>query len=76
MAEAAARQHAEALACFEHAIELETDNLQAWVGKGVCLGNLGEMEKALACYDRATELAPTASFGWVNNCLLYTSRCV
>ena len=41
MAEAAARQHAEALACFEHAIELDTDNLQAWVGKGVCLGNLG-----------------------------------
>jgi len=36
--EASARQHAEALACFEHAIELETDNLQAWVGKGVCLG--------------------------------------
>jgi len=43
----------EALACFDHALTLDSRDALAWSNKGVALRALGRPEEALTCYDRA-----------------------
>ena len=45
----------EALACFEEALELESDNADALVKKGTALERLRKLNEAIECYDRAIE---------------------
>jgi tetratricopeptide (TPR) repeat protein len=51
-------KYAEALAAFEHALQLAPQFVPAWDGKAWALGILGRREEALAAVNRALELDP------------------
>ncbi len=52
------RRHDEALADFEHALQLDARYVPAWDGKAWVLGILGRRDEALAAVNRALELDP------------------
>jgi tetratricopeptide (TPR) repeat protein len=54
----------EALACFEKALELQSDFPLAWDLRGDALGCLNRHEEALASYDQALELQPDFQIAW------------
>jgi protein O-mannosyl-transferase len=49
---------AEAVECYNHALELQGDYAEAWNGKGVALEWLGRLDEATVCCQRAVELQP------------------
>ena len=59
-------QYELALKAFEKAIELKSDYVDAWSGKGVSLGELGRHEEALKAFEKAIELKPDYASAWYN----------
>jgi len=57
---------AEAIACWDKAVELQPDYYQAWSNRGLALKNLGRWDEVLSSYDRALELEPTYDKAWYN----------
>ncbi|GAB3408863.1 tetratricopeptide repeat protein [Flindersiella endophytica] len=55
---------AEALACYDRALELEPESAVAWLNKADALRQLDRLDEALPCYDRAIELEPDAPNQW------------
>lgn len=49
---------AEALPCFEKALELNPKLTDSWWGKGVVLGQMGQLEESLAAFDGALAVDP------------------
>ena len=45
------RDNKKIIECYNRAIELDCNNINAWNGKGIALYFLGEYEKAIECYD-------------------------
>lgn len=60
-----AKRFAEALAAYEHALELDPKYSFAWYEKGDALRSLQQYEEALAAYERALELDPKYSLTWI-----------
>lgn len=60
------RQWAEALACFEHVLELNPNDAEAWYSKAVALRELGRQKEELLCYDRAINLNDSYAAAWYN----------
>jgi tetratricopeptide (TPR) repeat protein len=58
--------HAEALGCCERALALNPRNAQAWVNKGLTLGELQRPDEVLDCYEHALALDPTLAPAWFN----------
>ncbi len=56
----------EAIACYDHVLEIDLRGAEAWVNKGWALYNLGRKEEAIACCDRALELNPRYAQAWMN----------
>lgn len=54
----------EALAAYDHAVELNPDEPSAWLNRGNQLLAQKRHEEALACYDRALELRPDIGNVW------------
>ena len=61
-----AERHEEALAAYDRAIELRSDDADAHYNRGIVLGELDRHEQALAAYDRAVELRPYFPVGHYN----------
>ena len=59
-------QYELALKAFEKAIELKSDYVEAWSGKGATLGGLGRHEEALKAFEKAIELKPNYALAWYN----------
>ena len=57
-------QFTEALAAFEHAIQLKPDFYQAWYGRGQVLTTLGRYPEALNSYDQALQIKPNLQITW------------
>jgi tetratricopeptide (TPR) repeat protein len=57
---------AEALKCFDKALEINPTDAGAWSGKGIALDQLGRREEAMKCYDKALEINPGAAYVWSN----------
>ena len=53
-----AQKWAEALACLEQALKLNTTRADMWNAKGACLHNLKCYADAIACYQQALQLHP------------------
>ena len=47
---------AEALTCYERALEINPRCPEAWFNKGTDLGNTGRFQEALACFEQAQRL--------------------
>jgi tetratricopeptide (TPR) repeat protein len=59
-------KHAEALACFQKAIEMKPDFIPAWVYQGISLEQLERYDEALASFDEAIEINPNVTDLWYN----------
>ncbi|HEX8727966.1 MAG TPA: tetratricopeptide repeat protein, partial [Ktedonobacterales bacterium] len=59
-------KHAEALALFERATQLDPNSYNAWFNVGFSLNELGRYEQALAAYDRAISFNRNDAFAWCN----------
>jgi tetratricopeptide (TPR) repeat protein len=57
---------AEALTCFERALEINPRLAEAWSGKGTTLADLGRHAEALTCYERALQINPRYANAWFN----------
>jgi len=55
---------AEALTCFERALEINPRHADAWLNKGAALAGLGRPAEALTCYERALEIDPRDAEAW------------
>jgi tetratricopeptide (TPR) repeat protein len=60
-----AGRHAEALACFNRAVQLQPVYCAAWVFRGAELIHLGRYQEALESCDRALELEPKNTEAWI-----------
>jgi len=56
----------EAVACYDHALQLDPRAVEVWANRGSALASLGRWEEALASHDRALELDPLLALAWVN----------
>ncbi len=54
----------DAIACFDHVIEMEPGHFEAWRDKGVCQKELGRYRESLECFDRALEIGPGSDAAW------------
>lgn len=63
--------YAEALACFQKAIDIKPDFIPAWVYKGICLEQLKRYEEAIACYNQAIQINPNVTDLWYNKGTTY-----
>src|SRR6266702_724621 len=57
----ALKRYEEALAAYEQAIRLDSNNAYAYINKGIILRNLKRYEEALAAYDLAIHLNPNTT---------------
>lgn len=55
-----------ALACFDEAIALDTDNAESFVKKGGALEHLGRLDEAIECYDRAIEIDNSMTMAYLS----------
>ena len=64
---------AEAVECFDKALEIDFNLASAWMHKGNALDYLGRHKEALACYDKALEIDPNylALLVWTNRGLCH-----
>lgn len=65
------KNYAEALACFQNAIDIKPDFIPAWVYKGICLEQLKQYEAAIACYNQAIQINPNVADLWYNKGTTY-----
>ena len=56
----------QAMACYEHALEIDPDYAEAWSNKGSLFREAGQLEEALRCYERAIAIDPGAHLAWYN----------
>jgi tetratricopeptide (TPR) repeat protein len=56
----------EALACYNHALEIKPDDYNVLLKRGIALGNLGRLEEEIASYDQALEIKPDFHEAWYN----------
>jgi tetratricopeptide (TPR) repeat protein len=57
---------AEALTCFDRALQINPRYPVAWSNKGNALVRLGRPAEALTCYERALEINPRYPEAWLN----------
>ena len=64
------KRHEEAIACYEQAIQIESDNSDAYAQMAVSMGELGHMDAALGCCKIALEINPQLSSAHYHQALL------
>jgi predicted O-linked N-acetylglucosamine transferase (SPINDLY family) len=57
---------AEAIGCYEKALEINPVFAGAWNNLGIAFKELGLLDKAISCYRRSLELVPTFAGAWNN----------
>ena len=60
------KNHEEALACFDKALEIKDDMPEAWFFRGIALAQLENYEESLASFDKALEIKENVSEAWHN----------
>ena len=54
----------EAITSYDNALKIKPDYHEAWVNRGIALGNLGRLEEAIASYDEALKIKPDYHSAW------------
>jgi tetratricopeptide (TPR) repeat protein len=62
-------RYAEAVECFDKAIQINPDNTIAWNNRGTALVQMDRLEEALKCYDEAIKINPNNAMAWNNKSL-------
>ena len=55
-----------AITCFEEALQLDSQNAEAWVRKGTALERLQQLDQAIECYDRALQVDPSLTVAYLH----------
>lgn len=63
-----------ALEAFNRAIILRPASANAWISKGITLGELDHHEDELEAYDKAIEIDPGYARAWYNRACLYATK--
>ena len=58
--------YAQAIDCYDKAIEIDPADAYPWSFKGNSLRDLGRYDEALTCYDKAIEIDPKDAYAWSN----------
>jgi len=66
LAFAAAQSWQEAIASYDHALQLDGGNIFGWLNKGVALDALGRPIEAIQCWDAVLRLKPSLLEAWFN----------
>ena len=56
----------EALACYQHALEINPNDAKSWYDNGVSLLALGRVAEAIECWSHALEINPHDDKAWAN----------
>ncbi len=59
-------RHAESIACYEAALQIDPQFVSAWFNKGVALYASRRVQEALTCYEQALKLNPNLEQVWSN----------
>lgn len=54
----------EALKSLNRALEMDPNDVEAWIGKGNLLAQMGQVDEAIFCFDKAIELNPNLASAW------------
>jgi superkiller protein 3 len=54
----------EAIAAYDQALKIKSDDHEVWSNRGIALGNLGRYEEAIASYDEALKFKPDYHQAW------------
>ena len=54
----------EAIACYDHVLQIDPRDAGVWYNKGVALSALGRNEEAIVCCDGALEIDPRNLRAW------------
>ena len=57
-------RHAEAIPCYDKALQIDPKNVAGWCNRGISLSALGRDEEALQCFDKALKLDAKHSIVW------------
>jgi tetratricopeptide (TPR) repeat protein len=60
------KEYHKSLVCYDKALEIKLDYVEAWYNKGYVLERLGEYEAAIASYNKALEIDPNVADTWNN----------
>ena len=64
--EEARKKYEKAIECYDRALEINPNFVEAWNNKGNVLDELGRYEEAIECYDKALEINPNYAEAWNN----------
>ena len=59
-------KYAEAMECYDKALEIDSRYVDAWYCKGIILNRLGKHQEAIECFDRAVKIDPAHGLSWYN----------
>jgi tetratricopeptide (TPR) repeat protein len=59
-------KNSEAIAIFDQILQANASYFDAWMGKGMALGNEGNLYSSLDCFENATQIKPQDPSGWNN----------
>lgn len=59
-------KNSEAIAIFDQILLANASYFDAWIGKGMALGNEGSLYNSLKCFEKATQIKPKDPTGWNN----------
>lgn len=65
------KEYAQALDCFQKAIDLQPHFVPAWVYKGISLEQLQRYDEAIDCYTQAIQINPNVADLWYNKGATY-----
>jgi tetratricopeptide (TPR) repeat protein len=60
------KSHAEAIECYDKALEINPQNADAYYNKGLSLSSLKSHAEAIECYDKALEINPQNADAYYN----------
>jgi len=59
-------RYAEAMECYDKAVEMDSGSSDAWYCKGITLNRLSKHEEAVVSFDRAVKINPRDKLSWYN----------
>ena len=59
-------KYSEAITCYDKAIAIDPNYVEAWNNKGNALYMLGKYSEAITCFDKVIEIDPNNDVAWTN----------
>jgi len=59
-------KYSEAIIIFDQILQTNPSDFDALIGKGMSLGNEGDLSGSMACFEQATQVRPREPSGWNN----------